>query len=68
MSYFTTGEKKHVWTVKQGSTGPEAGAAIHTDFKDNTSAQVSFEDLIATGRVLQPENKESYALKEKSTW
>lgn len=35
MTYFTTGEKEtRAWTVKTGSTGPEAGAAIHTDFQD----------------------------------
>ena len=33
MSYFTTGkEETRAWTVPQGSTAPEAGAAIHTDF------------------------------------
>lgn len=52
MSYFTTGEKEtRAWTVKQGSTGPEAGAAIHTDFKDKyiRAQVVSFEDLVSTG-------------------
>lgn len=35
MTYFTTGEKEtRAWTVKIGATAPEAGAAIHTDFKD----------------------------------
>ncbi len=35
MSYFTTGEDEtRAWTVKIGSTAPEAGMAIHTDFKD----------------------------------
>lgn len=34
MSYFTTGEDEtRAWTVKRGSTAPEAAAAIHTDFK-----------------------------------
>jgi hypothetical protein len=33
MSYFTTGEDEtRAWTVPVGSTAPEAGAAIHTDF------------------------------------
>jgi hypothetical protein len=33
MSYFTTGkEETRAWTIPQGSTAPEAGAAIHTDF------------------------------------
>jgi hypothetical protein len=52
MSYFTTGEKEtRAWTVKQGSTGPEAGAAIHTDFKTKyiRAQVVSFEDLVTLG-------------------
>lgn len=35
MTYFTTGEvETRAWTVPIGSTAPEAGTAIHTDFKD----------------------------------
>ncbi len=35
ISFFTTGEKEtRAWTIPRGSTAPEAGAAIHTDFKD----------------------------------
>jgi ribosome-binding ATPase YchF (GTP1/OBG family) len=35
MTYFTTGEDEtRGWTIKKGSTAPEAGTAIHTDFKD----------------------------------
>ncbi len=35
MTYFTTGEMEtRAWTVKQGSTGPQAGAAIHGDFEE----------------------------------
>lgn len=52
MSYFTTGEKEtRAWTVKQGSTGPEAGAAIHNDFRDKyiRAQVVSLEDLVAAG-------------------
>ncbi|HEU0085907.1 MAG TPA: redox-regulated ATPase YchF [Candidatus Paceibacterota bacterium] len=34
-TYFTTGEDEtRAWTINIGSTAPEAGAAIHTDFKD----------------------------------
>jgi ribosome-binding ATPase YchF (GTP1/OBG family) len=34
MTYFTTGEQEtRAWTVPIGSSGPEAGTAIHTDFK-----------------------------------
>lgn len=35
MTYFTTGEDEtRAWTVRTGSTAPEAGVAIHTDFKE----------------------------------
>lgn len=56
MSYFTTGEKEtRAWTVKIGSTGPEAGAAIHTDFKDKyiRAQVVTFDDLVECGSLKQ---------------
>jgi GTP-binding protein YchF len=35
ITYFTTGEDEtRAWTIKRGWTAPEAGTAIHTDFKD----------------------------------
>ncbi|TSC68459.1 MAG: GTP-dependent nucleic acid-binding protein EngD [Parcubacteria group bacterium Gr01-1014_56] len=35
MSFFTTGkDETRAWTIERGSTAPQAGAAIHTDFKD----------------------------------
>ncbi|HWO07248.1 MAG TPA: redox-regulated ATPase YchF [Candidatus Paceibacterota bacterium] len=35
ISFFTTGEKEsRAWTIRRGATAPEAGAAIHTDFRD----------------------------------
>ena len=35
ISFFTTGEKEsRAWTIRRDSTAPEAGAAIHTDFRD----------------------------------
>ena len=52
MSYFTTGEMEtRAWTVPIGSSGPEAGAAIHTDFKDKyiRAQVVTFDDLVETG-------------------
>lgn len=54
MSYFTTGEKEtRAWTVEQGSTGPEAGAAIHTDFQTKyiRAQVVAFADLVAAGSL-----------------
>lgn len=35
ISFFTTGEKEtRAWTIRRGSMAPEAGAAIHSDFRD----------------------------------
>ncbi|MDP2650414.1 MAG: redox-regulated ATPase YchF [bacterium] len=35
VSFFTTGEKEtRAWTIREGSTAPVAGAAIHSDFRD----------------------------------
>ena len=35
ISFFTTGEKEtRAWTIRRGTTAPEAGAAIHGDFRD----------------------------------
>ena len=35
ISFLTTGEKEsRAWTIRRGSTAPDAGAAIHTDFRD----------------------------------
>ncbi len=52
ISFFTTGEKEsRAWTVTQGATAPEAGAAIHTDFKEKfiRAEVVSYADLVESG-------------------
>lgn len=52
MTYFTTGEKEtRAWTVNIGSTAPQAGAAIHTDFQQKfIRADVIFwQDLVELG-------------------
>lgn len=54
ISFFTTGEKEtRAWTIPNGSTGPEAGAAIHTDFKEKyIRAQViAYNDFVTSGSV-----------------
>lgn len=51
-SYFTTGEDEtRAWTTKVGATAPEAGQAIHTDFKEKfiRAEVVACEDLISLG-------------------
>ena len=35
ISFFTTGEdESRAWTIRRGATAPEAGAAIHSDFRE----------------------------------
>ena len=52
MSFYTTGEKEtRAWTIRTGSTAPQAGAAIHNDFKDKfiRAQVVKFDDLVTSG-------------------
>jgi ribosome-binding ATPase YchF (GTP1/OBG family) len=52
MSFFTTGkDETRAWTIKKGSTAPEAGAAIHTDFKDKfiRAEVINWQKLIEAG-------------------
>jgi ribosome-binding ATPase len=52
ISYFTTGETEtRAWTVRRNSTAPEAGAAIHGDFKERfiRAEVVAYDDLISAG-------------------
>jgi GTP-binding protein YchF len=52
ITYFTTGEDEtRAWTVRRSSTAPEAGTAIHGDFKEKfIRAEVIFwKDLLAAG-------------------
>lgn len=51
-SYLTAGEKEvRAWTIRKGSTAPQAAGVIHGDFeKGFIAAQiVSYHDLIAAG-------------------
>lgn len=51
-SYLTAGPKEvRAWTIKQGSTAPQAAGVIHTDFeKGFIAAQVvDYNDLVAAG-------------------
>lgn len=51
-SYYTAGEKEaRAWTIKQGSTAPEAAGVIHTDFtKGFIAAEImSYQDFISLG-------------------
>ena len=51
-SYLTTGPKEvHAWTIKQGSTAPQAAGVIHSDFERGFIAAqiVDYDDLVALG-------------------
>lgn len=51
-SYLTAGPKEvRAWTVKQGSTAPQAAGVIHTDFEKGfiAAAIVDFDELVAAG-------------------
>ena len=51
-TYFTAGEKEvHAWTLRKGSTAPEAAGTIHTDFEKGfiRAEVISYEDMIACG-------------------
>jgi GTP-binding protein YchF len=52
MSYFTTGEDEtRAWTIPRGSTAPEAGTAIHTDFKEKfiRAEVIAWDKLLESG-------------------
>jgi len=52
LTFFTAGKKEaRAWTVRSGSTAPQAAGRIHTDFeKGFIRAEVTaFEDFIALG-------------------
>ena len=51
-SFFTTGAtESRAWTITRGSTAPEAGAAIHSDFRDKfiRAEVVRTNDLLTAG-------------------
>lgn len=53
-SYLTAGEKEvRAWTIKQGSTAPQAAGVIHGDFERGFIAAevVAYPDLIASGSL-----------------
>src|SRR3989344_6243679 len=69
ISFFTTGEKEtRAWTIRRGSTAPDAGAAIHTDFRDKfiRAEVIHWDKLLEAGSwsrardkgVLRTEGKE----------
>ncbi|PIR38358.1 MAG: redox-regulated ATPase YchF [Candidatus Zambryskibacteria bacterium CG10_big_fil_rev_8_21_14_0_10_42_12] len=59
-TYFTTGEDEtRAWTIAKGSTAPEAGTAIHTDFKDKfiRAEIIKSNDLLEVGSYAKAREK-----------
>jgi GTP-binding protein YchF len=53
-TYLTAGPKEsRAWTIRKGSTAPEAAGVIHTDFQKGfiKAEVVSFDDLVAAGSM-----------------
>lgn len=52
ITFLTTGEDEtRAWTIKKDSSAPEAGTAIHTDFKDKfiKAEVINWQDLVSAG-------------------
>ena len=60
MNYFTTGEDEtRAWTIKQNSTAPQAGAAIHSDFEEKLirAEVINWQDLLTAGSYAKAREK-----------
>jgi len=60
ITFLTTGsDETRAWTVKNGSTAPQAGGVIHTDFEKNfvKAEVINWEDLIKSGSLAQAREK-----------
>ena len=60
MNYFTTGEDEtRAWTIKQNSTAPQAGAAIHSDFEEKfiRAEVINWQDLLTAGSYAKAREK-----------
>lgn len=54
ITFLTTGEKEtRAWTIKKGSTAPEAGTAIHNDFKNKfiCADVIAWDELLNYGSM-----------------
>ncbi len=60
ITYFTTGEDEtRGWTIKRNSTAPEAGTAIHTDFRDKfiRAEVIEWDKLLSAGSYASAREK-----------
>ena len=60
ITYFTTGEDEtRAWTIVNGWTAPQAGTAIHNDFKDKfiRAEIINWQDLLNSGSYAKAREK-----------
>ena len=60
ITFFTTGaDETRAWTLKRGSTAPQAGGVIHSDFEKCfvKASIVSCQDLLAVGGLIKAKEK-----------
>lgn len=60
ITYFTTGEDEtRAWTIKKGWTAPEAGTAIHADFKEKfvRAEVIHWDTLLGAGSYATARDK-----------
>ena len=60
INFFTTGaDETRSWTIKKGSTAPQAGGAIHSDFESHfiKADVINWKDLLSAGGFTQAREK-----------
>lgn len=60
ITFFTTGsEETRAWTIRKGALAPEAGAAIHSDFREKfiKAEVISWEQLLKAGSKSEAREK-----------
>ena len=60
ITFFTTGaDETRAWTIKKGSTAPQAGGVIHSDFEKYfiRAEVIGWQDLVAVGSFAKAREK-----------
>ncbi|GAA5023894.1 redox-regulated ATPase YchF [Actinopolymorpha pittospori] len=67
-TFLTAGPKEsRAWTIRKGSTAPEAAGAIHTDFQRGfiKAEIVSYDDLVDAGAIVEARSRGKVRLEGK---
>ncbi len=60
ITFFTSGEDEtRAWTIKKGSTAPQAGGVIHSDFEEKfiKAEVIGWQDLLSAGSFAKAREK-----------